>query len=47
MLAGNQDDRAAAPVEEKCGLFMKTRRGGSLESAKQIPADQWEAAGDV
>jgi len=48
MLADSQgDDSAAAPAGEICGLFMKTLRGGSLESAKQIPLNQWEAACDV
>lgn len=39
-MANLQDNRAAALAGEKCGLFIKTRRGGSLKSAKQIPVDQ-------
>lgn len=47
MLAGSQNDRVAAPAREICGLFMKTRRGGSRRRAKQTPVDQWEATGEV
>lgn len=44
MLAGWQDERAAAPGGRKMWFVMKTRRGGSARTAKQMRVDQSEAS---
>lgn len=44
--AGRFADRAEALAGEICGLFMKTRRGGSRRRGKQSALRQSEAAGE-